>query len=150
MLQSGGLNTSRYPCPFASQLAFVWDISAWLTPERSVRGCCLCSDFSDEAPEDRGHKEEEFCWDHLLLRQFFCTLFPLRLLTLWTHTRVERHKRINEHIWWSSNCWSAPQLPSSLNYSFIGDRPNDWKCLLREVAMGEQFENVSLALMWLF
>lgn len=35
-------------CPSASQLVIVWDISAWLTSELSVRGACLCPDLVTE------------------------------------------------------------------------------------------------------
>lgn len=40
---------------FGSQLAFVLEISAWLTCERPVGGACFYPDFSDEATEDRGN-----------------------------------------------------------------------------------------------
>lgn len=41
----GGLTQAGILAPFASQLAFVWDISAWLTSELSVGGARLCSDL---------------------------------------------------------------------------------------------------------
>lgn len=72
-LNSGGFNMSWCPCPFASQLAFVWHISAWLTPELSVWDGCLCPDLVTRL-EDGGDKGEEFWWHHLLLRQFISTL----------------------------------------------------------------------------
>lgn len=45
--------------PLCVQLAFVWDISAWLTPKLSVRGGCLCPDFVTRL-EDGRDKGEEF------------------------------------------------------------------------------------------
>lgn len=96
----GGLNTSWYPCPRASQLAFVWDISAWLTPELSVRGGCLCPDLVTELLRMEGTRGRSFgeticCWDNssLLYALQLQTLLGTRTLTnkdtnKWTNTSV--------------------------------------------------------------
>lgn len=102
-LKSGGLNMS--PCPFVSQLAFVWDISAWLTPELSVRGGCLCLDFVTRL-EDGGDKGEEFWWHHLLLRQFISTLPSSFRLFHHTHAHTQRHEQMDKNIW----CWLSLAL----------------------------------------
>lgn len=75
--------------PFVSQLAFVWDISAWLTSELSVRGGFLCPDLVTEL--QRMARGRAFL-DHLLLllRQFILTLYPRASDSLHTHADMTK------------------------------------------------------------
>lgn len=115
-------------CPFASQLAFVWDLSAWLTLELRQRWLPY-SWLSDRGPEDEGATGEEFWWGHLLLRPFISALYPSASVFRCTPRERTKTQTHGKHIWcWVSRVAGEFHLLSAFIFTDRVYKPDKSRC----------------------
>lgn len=125
--------------PFASLLAFVWDISAWLTSKFWVRGGCLCPGWVTELlrmEETRGRSSGETicCWDNSSL------LYTLQLRLFWQHTHSQTETQTNGQTRLVLSVLS-PGVTGEQQHSFINLGFTGW--LASRQIPGYKYPNVS-------